>query len=223
MAFDLLIYCHWNRLRSSRRLLATSNSKKSTSSNLLVGSIDTEDELEEFDSFEEGLTKSLISIPDSISLYMRAIISSSLPSESSIVALVQMREEVVAWTQRLASIGLPVSSIQIVSVTPHAPKSIEEKLQAELMFTQQELRMRRKGADPNLGAGSINGAGSAQDFSGSMQTTEMELALWPFILQNMHFMVMAAALIIGVLKLLLHSSKRRERVASNTNLVSMRS
>lgn len=40
------------------------------------------------------------------------------------------------WQRALVSLGLPVSDIQVVSLAPHAPRSIEDKVQAQLLIVQ---------------------------------------------------------------------------------------
>lgn len=202
--------------RRTSRLLLGGTSKSTTSNLLLVGSaVDEEEELDDLESLEEGITRATGSMPQSISLYMRAIIASSLPSESSVAALVRMRGEVVAWTQHLAAAGLPVSSIQVVSLAPHAPTSIEEKLQAQLMLVQQELGNGKSGDHKWEESVVVD----TQSFPSRIQQEgEEDHALGAFLWRNIHFIGISAGLVAGTFGLLMSSARKKERVPSSANL-----
>jgi hypothetical protein len=125
----------------SRGLKSASFSKR-TSSQLLVGSaVDEEDEsLDDFDvETVNGVETS--KSDNASSLFMRAIIASTQPSSDSVAALVHLAKsgEIFSWTKELKTAGLPIDGIEIVSLTPHAPSSVEAKLQAQLLILHEEM------------------------------------------------------------------------------------
>lgn len=123
----------------------------SRSGHLLGGSVEGGDDADtDVASFEssEGAA------PQTASLYVRAIIATSAAEQGEgVAALVRLArtEAVAVWGERLSAAGLPVAGIEVVSLQPHAPTSIEAKLQAQLMIVQ-ELH--------GTGSGGSNGSGT---------------------------------------------------------------
>jgi len=122
----------------SRGLKSTPFSKRS--SQLLIGSAISEDDLDDVDvETVSGVDNT--NIPENTSLFMRAIIASTQPSSDSVAALVHLAKsgEIISWTRELKTAGLPIDGIEIVSLTPHAPNSVEAKLQAQLLILHEEM------------------------------------------------------------------------------------
>ncbi|KAL4529469.1 hypothetical protein Ndes2526B_g04288 [Nannochloris sp. 'desiccata'] len=127
--------------RSMTRGLKSATFSKRTSSQLLIGSaIDDEESLDDVDvETVNGVEKTDIS--NTMSLFMRAIIASTQPSSDSVAALVHLAKsgEIFSWTKKLKTAGLPIDGIEIVSLAPHAPNSVEAKLQAQLLILHEEM------------------------------------------------------------------------------------
>jgi hypothetical protein len=128
--------------RSTSRGLKRATFSKRTDSHLLIGSAvdDDDDNQDEFD-FDVEAVNGVDTTDDTTSLFMRAIIASSQPSSDSVAALVHLAKsgEIFSWSQELKTAGLPVAGIEVVSLAPHAPNSVEAKLQAQLLILHEEM------------------------------------------------------------------------------------
>ena len=126
----------------SRRLKGAAAFNKRTTSQLLIGSAVDDDSADEFEFEVETVNEvEKTNAPDHMSLFMRAIITSAQPNSDSVAALVHLAKsgEIFSWSKDLTSAGLPIDGIEIVSLAPHAPNSVEAKLQAQLLILQEEM------------------------------------------------------------------------------------
>jgi hypothetical protein len=128
--------------RSVLRGLKRATFTKRTSSQLLIGSVDEdfEESGEDFD-FEVETANGVDNSSDTTSLFMRAIIASTLANSDSIAALVHLAKsgELKFWSQELKTAGFSVDEIEVISLAPHAPNSVEARLQAQLLILHEEM------------------------------------------------------------------------------------